>query len=125
MFVSIAFKKRRRDWILRNFSFNKKNTLGLSLILILEIFEAQSRQAGPKKVMKTFGIPQILRRVSVSKKMSRFCKPPFFLIYVLDNISHNLLDQPRSPYYQCSLQASETVSLRKPWCCYSTNMLQH
>ena len=72
MFVSIAFKKRRRDWILRNFSFNKKNTLGLSLILILEIFEAQSRQAGPKKVMKTFGIPQILRRVSVSKKMSRF-----------------------------------------------------
>ena len=41
------------------------------------------------------------------------------------NTSHKFWDQSPSLHYQCCLQVSETVSLHKLWCCYSTNILRH
>ena len=41
------------------------------------------------------------------------------------NTSHKFWDQSPSPYYQCCLQVSETVSWHKLRCCYSANILQH
>ena len=61
-------KKRKTDWILRLLSFNIKNLLYFSLILPLLFFEGQIREAGTQLFMKPFNIPQILSRLSLSKK---------------------------------------------------------
>ena len=44
-FCSIACKKSRTDWIIKIFSFNNKDPLYSSLILTLQLFEGQNRQA--------------------------------------------------------------------------------
>ena len=41
------------------------------------------------------------------------------------NTSHKFWDQSPSPYYQCCLQVSETVSCHKFWYRYTANILQH
>ena len=75
---SIVCQEKRRDWILRIFTFNDKNRLYLPIISKLQFFEGESDQGVTQLVIKPFGISQTSRIVGLRlKKMPRFSKPPF------------------------------------------------
>ena len=105
-------QEKRKDWILRIFTFNDKNSLYLSLILTLQFFWRSkwptSNPISPKIIQN---IPNIKNSEFKIKKITCFSKDLFIFNYFkfLDNASYNLWDQSSSPFF----------------CCYSVNILQH
>ena len=123
----IACQEKRRDWILRIFTFNDKNPLNLCIISTLQFFWGSKWTRSNHITHKTiWHIPNIKNSQFKLKKMPAFFQTPFYFSFIfLDNTSHKFWDQSPSPHYQCCLQVSETVSWHKLRCRYSAIILQH
>ena len=123
----IACQEKRRDWILRIFTFNDKNPLNLCIISTLQFFWGsywiKSYPISHKTILH---IPNIKNsKFKLKNNATIFQSLFYFLFSFLYNTSHKFWDQSPSPHYQCCLQVSETVSWHKLRCCYSANILQH
>ena len=54
-FVFVQYSNKKRTYlVVRILTFNEKNSLYLSLIVRLQLFEGQSHQGGTKLVIKPF-----------------------------------------------------------------------
>ena len=121
----IACQEKRRDCILRIFTFNYKNQLNLCINLTLQFFWGSKWTKSDPISHKTIGYIPNIKNSQFKLKNARFFQTPFYFSFIfLDNTSHKFWDQSPSSHYQCCLQASETVSWHKLRICYSSNMLQ-
>ena len=123
----IAFQEKRRDWILRIFTFSDRNPLNLCIISTLQFFWGSKWiRSNPISHKTIWYIPNINNSQFKLKTMLAFFQTPFYFSFIfLDNTSHKFWDQTPSSRYQCCLQVSETVSWHKLQSCHSSNMLQH
>ena len=107
---SITYQEKRRDWILRIFTCNEKDTLYLPIISISH---------------KTIWYILNIKSNEFKIKNAKFLKSFFYFLFnFLDNTSHKFWDQSPLPHYQCCLQLYEAVSWHKVYCCYFANILQ-
>ena len=118
---SIACQRKRKDWILRIFTFNDKNPPYLPISLTQRLIFLGSKWSRSNPIShKT--IWHIEFKI---KKMPVFPSPLWFFVYFFRQYLTQILRPIPFPHYQWCLQVSETVSWHKFWRCYSANILQH
>ena len=94
----IAFQEKRRDWILRIFTFSDKNPLNLCIISTLQFFWGSKWiRSNPISHKTIWYIPNINNSQFKLKKMLAFFQTPFYFSFIfLDNTSHEFWDQTLS-----------------------------
>ena len=95
----IAFQEKKRDWILKIFTFNDKNPLNRCIISTLQFFGGSKwTRSNPISHKTIWHIPNIKNSQSKLKKMPVFFQSPlYFSFSFLDNTSHTHINSEINP----------------------------